>query len=115
MANYTAPLNDMHYVLFDVLKTQGLSELPGLEDATEDMTRAVLDEAAKLSENVLNPLNQSGDMEGCQYDPETHSVKTPSGFKEAYQTFAQGGWSGLSATTEYGGQGLPHLLKIVVD
>lgn len=115
MANYTAPLNEMHFVLFDVLQAHKLSELPGLEDATEDMSKAVLDEAAKLSENVLNPLNQSGDIEGCQYDPVTHSVTTPKGFKEAYQTFAQGGWSGLSATTEYGGQGLPHLLKIVVD
>lgn len=115
MANYTAPLNDMHFVLFDVLNAQNLSLCPGLEDATEDMTRAVLDEAAKLAENVLNPLNQSGDMEGCQYNPDTHEVTTPKGFKEAYQTFAQGGWSGLSASTEFGGQGLPHLLKIVVD
>jgi len=115
MAHYTAPLNDMNFVLFDVLKAQELSKLPGFEDANEEMIRAVLDEAAKLAENVLQPINQSGDIEGCHYDPETKAVTTPKGFKEAYQTFAQGGWSGLSASTEYGGQGLPHLMKIVVD
>jgi len=115
MANYTAPLNDMNFVLFDVLQSQNLSKCPGYEDATEEMTRAVLDEAAKFAENVFQPTNQTGDIEGCQYNPETKEVTTPSGFKEAYKTFAQGGWSGLSASTEYGGQGLPHLLKIVVD
>ncbi|MGR6872610.1 acyl-CoA dehydrogenase C-terminal domain-containing protein [Pseudomonas sp. HK3] len=115
MAHYTAPLNDMNFVLFDVLKAQDLSQCPGFEDANEEMIRAVLDEAAKLAENVLQPINQSGDIEGCHYDPETKAVTTPKGFKEAYRTFAQGGWSGLSASPEYGGQGLPHLLKIVVD
>jgi alkylation response protein AidB-like acyl-CoA dehydrogenase len=115
MAHYTAPLNDMNFVLFDVLKAQDLSQCPGFEDANEEMIRAVLDEAAKLAENVLQPINQSGDIEGCHYDPETKAVTTPKGFKEAYKTFAQGGWSGLSASPEYGGQGLPHLLKIVVD
>ncbi|EAT12816.1 acyl-CoA dehydrogenase [Bermanella marisrubri] len=115
MASYKAPLNDMNFVLFDVLKADGLSQLPGFEDATEEMIRAVLEEASKFAENVFQPTNQDGDIEGCQYDPETHNVTTPKGFKEAYKTFAEGGWSGLSATTEYGGQGLPHLLKIVVD
>ena len=115
MANYSAPLNDMHFVLFDVLKAHSLSECPGYEDATQDMIRVVLDEAAKMAENVLQPINQQGDIEGCQYDPETKLVKTPTGFKEAYKVFAEGGWSGLSASPEYGGQGLPHLIKIVVD
>ena len=102
MPNYTAPLNDMSFVLFDVLKAQDLSLLPGYEDANEEMIRAVLDESAKLAENILQPLNQSGDIEGCHYDPETKSVTTPKGFKEAYRAFAEGGWSGLSASTEYG-------------
>ena len=115
MPHYTAPLNDMSFVLFDVLKAQDLSLCPGFEDANEEMIRAVLDEAAKLAENILQPINQSGDIEGCHYDPETHSVTTPKGFKEAYKAFAEGGWSGLSADPEYGGQGLPHLVKIVVD
>lgn len=115
MAHYTAPLNDMNFVLFDVLQAQNLSKCPEFEDANEEMIRAVLDEAAKMAENVFQPINQSGDIEGCHYDPETKTVTTPKGFKEAYQTFAQGGWSGLSASPEFGGQGLPHLLKIVVD
>jgi alkylation response protein AidB-like acyl-CoA dehydrogenase len=115
MAHYTAPLNDMNFVLFDVLQAQDLSKCPGFEDANEEMIRAVLDEAAKMAENVFQPINQSGDIEGCHYDPETKAVTTPKGFKEAYKTFAQGGWSGLSASPEFGGQGLPHLLKIVVD
>lgn len=115
MPNYTAPLNDMSFVLFDVLKAQQLSLCPGFEDANEEMIRAVLDEAAKLAENILQPINQSGDIEGCHYDPETKLVTTPKGFKEAYKAFAEGGWSGLSASPEYGGQGLPHLVKIVVD
>ncbi|MFT5550454.1 MAG: alkylation response protein AidB-like acyl-CoA dehydrogenase, partial [Candidatus Azotimanducaceae bacterium] len=115
MPQYIAPINDMSFVLFDVLKAQDLSLIPGFEDANEEMIRAILDEAAKLSENILNPINQSGDIEGCHYDPETKLVTTPKGFKEAYRAFADGGWSGLSASTEYGGQGLPQLIKIVVD
>jgi alkylation response protein AidB-like acyl-CoA dehydrogenase len=115
MPQYIAPLNDMSFVLFDVLKAQDLSLCPGFEDANEEMIRAILDEAAKLSENILDPINQSGDIEGCHYDPETKLVTTPKGFKEAYRAFADGGWSGLSASPEYGGQGLPSLVKIVVD
>jgi len=105
----------MSFVLFDVLKAQDLSLCPGFEDANEEMIRAVMDEASKLAENILQPINQSGDIEGCHFDPETKLVTTPKGFKEAYKAFAEGGWSGLSASPEYGGQGLPHLIKIVVD
>jgi alkylation response protein AidB-like acyl-CoA dehydrogenase len=115
MPQYIAPLNDMSFVLFDVLKAQDLSQCPGFEDANEDMVRAVMDEASKLAENIFQPINQSGDVEGCHYDPETKLVTTPKGFKEAYKAFAEGGWSGLSASPEYGGQGLPQLVKIVVD
>jgi len=115
MPNYRAPLNDMKFVLFDVLKAEHLSELEGFEYATQDTTLAVLEEAAKLAENVFLPTNQVGDIEGCHYDPDSKTVTTPAGFKEAYQQFAEGGWSGLSASVDFGGQGLPHLLKIVVD
>ncbi|NRA23839.1 MAG: acyl-CoA dehydrogenase C-terminal domain-containing protein [Oleispira sp.] len=115
MPQYTAPITDMSFVLFDVLKAQELSQCPGFEDANEEMIRAILDEAAKLSENILDPINQSGDIEGCHYDAESKLVTTPKGFKEAYRVFADGGWSGLSASPEYGGQGLPSLVKIVVD
>lgn len=115
MNHYKAPLEDMYFVLYEVLKAGNIANIEQFEDATEDMQRAVLEEAAKLAENVLQPINASGDREECQYDPETKAVTTPAGFKEAYQTYQQGGWSGLASPVEHGGQGLPHFLKVVVD
>ena len=115
MNHYKAPLDNMNFLLFDTLKANKISECSGFEDATEDLFKAIMEEAAKFSENVLLPINAQGDREGCQYDPETHTVTTPSGFKEAYQRYMEGGWSGLSASPDFGGQGLPHLLKMIVD
>lgn len=115
MNHYKAPLEDMYFVLYEILKAGNIANIEQFEDATEDMQRAVLEEAAKLAENVLQPINASGDREGCQYDPETKAVTTPAGFKEAYQTYQQGGWSALASPVEHGGQGLPHFLKVVVD
>lgn len=115
MSHYKAPLENMNFVLFDVLNAGQLAEQPGYEDANEEMFRAVMDEAAKLAERVMLPVNASGDQEGCTFNPEDFSVKTPEGFKEAYQQYLQGGWSGLSASPDFGGQGLPHLLKMIVD
>ncbi len=115
MNHYKTPLDNINFVLFDLLKAGDLSKLPGYEDAPEDIQRAVVEEAGKLAETALQAVNTSGDREGCQYDPESKTVTTPRGFKEAYQQYSQGGWSGLSSSTEYGGQGLPHLLKNVVD
>ena len=115
MSHYTPPNHDMSFVLFDVLNAQKLADIQRYSEATEEMQRAILEEAGKMAEQVLLPINESGDREGCNYDPETHSVKTPKGFPEAYKTYQQGGWTGLSAEPEFGGQGLPHLLKIVVD
>lgn len=115
MSHYRTPLENMSFILFDVLGSQCLSKTSRFEDATEEIFRAVMDEAAKFSENVLLPINESGDREGTQYDPDTKTVKTASGFKEAYELYQKGGWSGLSADPEFGGQGLPHLLKMVVD
>jgi alkylation response protein AidB-like acyl-CoA dehydrogenase len=115
VSHYTPPNHDMSFVLFDVLNAQKLADIQRYSEATEEMQRAILEEAGKMAEQVLLPINESGDREGCTYDPETHSVKTPKGFPEAYKTYQQGGWTGLSAEPEFGGQGLPHLLKIVVD
>ncbi len=115
MNHYKAPLDNIGFVLFTLLESGKLSTLQGFSEATEDMQRAIVEEASKLAENVLQPINTSGDREGCSYDPALKSVSTPEGFKEAYRLYQQGGWSGLSSNTEYGGQGLPHLLKIVVD
>ncbi|KZZ61129.1 acyl-CoA dehydrogenase [Oleiphilus sp. HI0125] len=108
-------MDNINFVLFEVLKAGNIANIEQFADATEDMQRAVLEEAAKLAENVLQPINASGDREGCVYDPEAKTVKTPSGFKEAYKTYQEGGWSGLASPVEHGGQGLPHFLKVVVD
>lgn len=115
MSHYRTPRENMNFILFDVLGSQCLANTEKFAESTEEIMQAVIDEAAKLAENVLLPINESGDREGTQFNPETHSVTTPKGFQEAYSVYQQGGWSGLSASPEFGGQGLPHLLKMVVD
>ncbi|WIM13044.1 acyl-CoA dehydrogenase C-terminal domain-containing protein [Enhydrobacter sp.] len=105
MAVYKAPLKDIQFVLNEVLDVSSLATLPGYEDATPDTIQAILQEAAKLCENVLFPLNRSGDEEGCTY--ENGVVRTPKGFKEAYQQFREGGWTATTCDPAYGGQGLP--------
>ena len=92
-------------MLNEVLDVSSLAKLPGYEDATPDTIQAILEEAAKLCENVLFPLNRTGDEEGCTY--ENGVVRTPKGFKEAYDQFREGGWTAVTCDPEYGGQGLP--------
>ena len=114
--SYKAPLRDMQFVLYEVLNgDEILPALPGCEDATREIMDAMLIEGAKLAENVLAPLNSSGDREGCHYDTETHNVKTPEGFPEAYRQFAEAGWTALAGPVEYGGQGLPHTLNTLAE
>jgi alkylation response protein AidB-like acyl-CoA dehydrogenase len=112
-ATYKAPLRDIRFVLHDVLDVSRISGLPGYEDATPDIFDAVLEEAAKMCENELFPLNRPGDEEGCTF--ENGVVRTPRGFKEAYATFIEGGWTALATHPEYGGQGLPKTLNFVVE
>ncbi|MFO7992712.1 MAG: acyl-CoA dehydrogenase C-terminal domain-containing protein [Marinobacter sp.] len=112
---YQAPANDLRFLLFDVLGVDKLHELEKYADATPDLISAVIDEAGKLAAEVIQPTNQVGDRQGCQYNPETHDVTTPDGFREAYTRFVEGGWTALDAPLQYGGQGLPHTLKFVVD
>ena len=112
-ATYKAPLRDIRFVLHDVLDVSRISKLPGYEDATPDIFDAVLEEAAKMCENELFPLNRPGDEEGCTF--ENGVVRTPRGFKEAYATFIEGGWAALATHPEYGGQGLPKTLNFVVE
>ena len=88
--------------------------MPGFADASPDLIEAVLTEAAKLSEEVVQPINRSGDEEGCTRHDDG-SVTTPKGFKEAYKQYADGGWMGISAPTEFGGQGLPGVMTTVVN
>ena len=108
MAIYKAPLTDMRFVMFDLLKldTQ-YARIEGGANATRDVVDAILDEAAKFTEQVLAPLNASGDEQGCTLDKATASVTTPNGFKQAYAKYVEGGWSGLTAPEQYGGQHLP--------
>ena len=113
MPAYTAPLEDIRFVLHDLLEVNQLTSLKGYEEATPDLIDAVLEEAAKVAENELFPLNRSGDEEGCTF--ENGVVRTPSGFKEAYDTFIEGGWTGISCDPEFGGQGLPKVLNFVME
>ena len=110
MATYQAPLRDMRFVLHELLDARELAELPGYEQATPELVDAVLEEAAKLCEQVLFPLNLPGDKEGCTF--ENGVVRTPAGFKEAYRTFVEGGWTALACDPEYGGQGMPYVLGV---
>ena len=114
MTTYKAPVEDLRFVLHDVFNAgETLTALPGYEEASEDLIDAVLEECAKLCEGVLAPLYQSSDAEGCGF--ENGEVTTPAGFKEAYQQFSEGGWCGLTADPEFGGQGLPETLNYCVD
>ncbi|MDO9322355.1 MAG: acyl-CoA dehydrogenase C-terminal domain-containing protein [Pseudomonas sp.] len=116
MPAYRAPLRDMHFVFDEVLDAYAtLQTLPSQREFGNDLGGAILEEAAKLAENVLAPLNASGDQQGCQYDPQTKAVKVPDGFRSAYQQFAQGGWTALACEPEFGGQGLPHVLNMMVE
>jgi alkylation response protein AidB-like acyl-CoA dehydrogenase len=113
MTVYKAPVQDTLFVLNDVLGIVGYNNLPGFADATPDLIEAVLTEAAKLSEEVLFPLNLSGDREGCVRHDDG-SVTPPKGFKAAYDRYCEGGWSGLSVPEQFGGQGLPYTLHSAV-
>ena len=113
MPTYKAPLGDIRFVLEDLLDVGQLTHLPGFGDATPDVLAAVIEEASKLCEEVLAPLNQQGDAEGCHY--ENGVVRTPRGFRQAYVAYAQGGWPAMVASPEYGGQGLPHIAYVVLD
>jgi len=107
MSTYHAPLRDMQFVLRELAGIEEVAKLPGAED-TLDVVDSILEEAAKFATGVLDPINQSGDKEGCKWVD--GNVTTPKGFKEAYSQFAKAGWIGLPVPAEYGGQGLPQLL-----
>jgi alkylation response protein AidB-like acyl-CoA dehydrogenase len=112
--SYKAPLDDMNFLLKDVFDIQkNLGNIEAFKDFDEELYSAVLKESAKFSENVLFPINREGDEEGCLFDK--GKVTTPKGFKEAYQEYAKGGWQGLSGDPEFGGQGLPKMLNVLIE
>ncbi len=111
MPSYAAPTKDMAFVLNEVLKVSE-SDTPGYAELEADFTSAVLEEAGKLASDVLQPLNATGDQEGCTF--ENGVVRTPKGFKDAFEAIKEGGWNGLDLPEQYGGQGMPYLLGTAV-
>ena len=114
MTIYKAPVEDVSFLLNDVFQIDKYNNLPGFADASADVREAILDEAAKFSEEVLHPINGSGDQEGCTRHDDGR-VTTPKGFKDAFKQLGDGGWLGLVGPTQYGGQGLPVVLAQPVN
>ncbi len=112
MPTYTPPLRDMQFVMHEVFKvTDEFKAMPQHAEVDVDTINAVIEEAGKFASEVIFPLNISGDTEGCVLDKTTHEVKTPTGFKEAYDKYVEGGWAALSCDPAYSGQGLPFVLN----
>ena len=115
MPVFKAPVDDTLFILNDVLDiSQAIPALPGFGDISPDILEAIIGEAAKVAEEVMFPVNLSGDQEGCKRNDDA-SVNAPKGFKEAYDQYCEGGWMGLSMPEEFGGQGLPYVLHSAVS
>ncbi|MEM9139440.1 MAG: acyl-CoA dehydrogenase C-terminal domain-containing protein [Pseudomonadota bacterium] len=112
MPHYEPPLRDYQFILHEALKIQDETAIEGYGDLSDDFTGPVLEEAGKIARDVLAPLNQVGDQEGCRL--ENGVVYTPKGFKEAWQTMIEGGWPSMECAPEYGGQGIPSILNVCV-
>jgi len=114
MTNYRAPVSDMLFLLRKVFKTEEVfSAMPGTKEVTNGLIDAILEEAGKLIEGLVAPINQSGDKEGCSI--KNGVVTTPAGFKEAYAAWTEGGWSSLTGDVNYGGQGMPKVLSALIE
>jgi alkylation response protein AidB-like acyl-CoA dehydrogenase len=113
MASYKTPLRDMRFVYNELFDAEAIRALPGCEEVTPDLVDAILEEAGRFCEERLFPLNRTGDEEGCHFD--NGKVTTPSGLKEAYKDFNEMGWGALAADPEYGGQGLPNAISMLVE
>ncbi len=114
MFEYRAPLKDMQFVLHEVFQISSrFADLNLNDELSEDLINSVLEEAARIAETLMAPLNQRGDEQGCQFDG--GQVSTPAGFVDAYRTYAAGGWIGLSGDPAYGGQGMPKLLTVSIE
>ena len=114
MPAYRAPIQDIGFLLNNVFTADTLfSSMPGTEEVSTDLTSAIVEEAGKIAEGLLAPINQSGDQQSCQYSDGV--VTTPDGFKEAYKAYAEGGWAGLTGEVAYGGQGMPKTLSALIE
>ncbi|MEQ8314806.1 MAG: acyl-CoA dehydrogenase C-terminal domain-containing protein [Gammaproteobacteria bacterium] len=113
MPEYRAPVRDIQFALYDVLDAEQHYERIGAEEASRDLIDAIIAEGGKFAEEVLAPLFQSGDEEGCQFKDGV--VTTPKGFKEAYQQYVEGGWPAIAGDPAYGGQGLPESLSVALN
>jgi len=112
--SYKAPLEDMNFLINQVFNIdQQLKDIPAFADFDQSLYAAVLEESAKFSENVLYPLNRNGDEQGCQFID--GKVTTPEGFKQAYKSYGESGWQGVSGDPEYGGQGLPKTINLLTE
>ena len=111
MTSYTAPLKDMQFILHDVLKLTS-QDIAGFDEMEPEFTNAILEEAGKIASEVLLPLNTVGDTEGCKL--ENGVVRTPTGFKQAFEQMKQGGWPGIDMPEAYGGQNMPHVIGSAV-
>lgn len=114
MPQYRAPVRDTRFVLDHVIGIDRYTNLPGFENVSPDMVDAVLTECGRVCEEILFPLNKSGDEQGCTRHADGR-VTTPDGFKEAYRAYREGGWVGLSAPEAFGGQGLPHVIGTAME
>ena len=113
MPQYSPPLRDMQFLLYEVFDAVGvLKALPAHAEVDADTLNAVLEEGGKFAAQVTAPINLSGDAEGCSLDVSSHVVTTPQGFKDAYAQYVAGGWPALSCDPDYGGQGLPLTLNL---
>ena len=113
MQVYEAPLRDMKFVLHELHQDDGFGGLEALSEFTPDLADAILEEAARVAQEILLPLNRIGDIEGCTL--ENGVVRTPTGFKEAYAQFRDGGWCALASDPEYGGQGVPQTIAKMTE
>jgi len=111
MATFQAPTKDVQFILHEVLRIHERSDIEGYSDLTDDMTGAIFEEAGKIASEVLLPINEIGDKQGCVL--ENGVVRTPDGFKEAYTAMCEGGWPGIDCNPEYGGQGMPYIVHAV--
>ena len=114
MPTYTAPTRDARFIVNEVLDLASYSNLPGFESATPDIIDTVINECGKFAAEVLQPINQQGDAEGCTRNADG-SVTTPSGFKAAFDQYRESGWGTISSPEEFGGQAMPHVLGFAVE